>query len=185
MAISAGGWVEVKTAYSGWVGAIHVDQIINQSYDVFGCLFGVANHTGLRPPVPIRGLPVDLSLEATNYGLNHLEEGGALYETWITWLEAKNMDLDEVGVDGRAHYYKRGSDGSLIYQNTKARAPNTPEDLYPGLTWERNDMVYKIHTITRREILDTALGWQMLVDMMKALERNWIDTDIRLVMWFW
>jgi len=125
-------------------------------------------------------------LEATAYHRYFEEEdGGTLYQTWATWTELKHMDLNEVGVDERARRYKRAPDGSLVDQHEKGLAPNTPENLYPGLTWERQDTVYKIHTITRREIFDEATGWHMLFDMMKTLERNWKDTDIRLVIWFW
>jgi hypothetical protein len=187
MGIDAGGWIEVKAAREEerWVGVIRFDEPMIRHYDMFGCLFDVMNHTGLTAPAPKRGLPPHLSLEGKYYDLQMEHNGGAVYQSWITWQEIQNVDLDEVGLDHRAHQYKRDEDGNLIYQNHKSVAPNTPDHIYEGMTWEAQGSVYKIQTITRREIFNAAADWQTLFSMIRLLEEQYKPEDIRVVIWFW
>jgi hypothetical protein len=190
MSIYIGGWVEVKAKWkeNHWEGIIRVDEFLHGHYDMFGCLFDVANYTGLNAPAPKRGLPQDISLEGLFYNEEHEKEDGTdgtLWQSWITWAEIKAVDLDEVGVDRRAHKYKRAEDGLLVYQNSKSSAPNTPAEVYEGLTWEDNGTVYRIQTITRREFFEMSSDWQMLFDMMRILEKRYSSENIRLVAWFW
>lgn len=187
MSIYIGGWVEVKVEWKAnhWEGIIRVDELLHGHYDMFGCLFDVMNYTGLTAPAPKRGLPQDISIEGRQYDLDMEKQGGTLHQSWITWAEIKAVDLDEVGIDRRAHWYKRAEDGSLIYQNTKGSVRNTPAEVYEGLTWEDNGTVYRIQTITRREIFEMSADWQMLFDMMRILEKRYSAENIRLVAWFW
>jgi len=186
MSIYIGGWVEIHSGnrFDGWQAVIKIDWILRVNYDMFGCIFGVMNHTGLSAP-PLRGLPDNLSLEGLLYDENHNDSGGTLYQSWLTWAEIKALDLDEVGVDRRAHQYRRGENGELIYMNSKGMTAGTPEVVEVGMTWDGKDgVIHKIQSISRREIFEMSADWQILFEMLRQLEKKYSDDKIRLVVWF-
>lgn len=67
------GWVEIKGP-RGWVGVIRVGDIAGRNYDMFGCLFGIANYAHFRSLAHDRGLPADASNRVL-FALEQLADG--------------------------------------------------------------------------------------------------------------
>jgi len=76
MGIDMCGWVEIRNRFvqdshprrmlDGWDGVILIDHLVDRNLDMFGMLFGVGNFANLPPVVGVRGLPMDISKEASN-----------------------------------------------------------------------------------------------------------------------
>ncbi|MEU6868377.1 hypothetical protein ABZ924_34970 [Streptomyces sp. NPDC046876] len=108
------GFIECRVTYgtideedSSWDAAIDLSLLYNgNSYDAFGCLFGVRNYSGFRPLAEGRGLPPDVTEEVRGY----YEDDPYLYHSasWIGWEELAAVDWDEpnLPVDARVHEYR-------------------------------------------------------------------------------
>jgi len=91
------GWVEVRRHYEGvtpphdvqWHGVITISEIIQRNYDMFSCLFGMKPYAQFTSIAPNRGLPGDISEEASDDYLTWEEACG---ETWISWPEIQAVD---------------------------------------------------------------------------------------------
>jgi hypothetical protein len=185
MGTDINGWVEVLEINPGlrspyhkqWVGLVKADNIVRRNYDMFGSLFGVANHTHLSPVVANRGLPGDLSEEVIDTYVRCEEDSVA--PTWITWAEIKAIDWNEEAVDGRPHQYKLNHDGQWNYAGKSAGSIVGRTE---GDSWMVGETLYRIERIKRRDMLDAR--WQLLFDLMQRLAQEYGDEGIRLVVWF-
>jgi len=200
------GWVEIR-APSGWVGVIRVGDVAGRNYDMFGCLFGIANYAHFRPLAVDRELPTDASSRVL-FELEQVDDGLGIipHATWISWNEIATLDWDEGGEypDSRVHRYLRNEQGRWVYadkaiqhqdalvrmmEQTKAtissRGPQgeTTYAVWPeGAAWEFDDAVYKSEIIHRRDARDE--GWDLLFDLMRCLAQRYSDDGVRLVAWF-
>src|SRR4051794_40036201 len=77
----------VETYFGDWYGVIDVATLIAKNYDLFACLFGVANFANFRPLFPSRGLPADASATV----LESYEQGKDYFfgATWATLDELR------------------------------------------------------------------------------------------------
>ena len=188
MGVDIHGWIEVKAPIDEWRGVVKLDGIgPNQRYDLFGCLFGVMNLVNFRPIAPERGLPADLSHEATGELVRWSEEWGQepCWPTWITGSEIVAVDWDEESekADSRIHEYKRREDGELVFERKSVSRQDSPAArLKEGEILEVGDIVYKAEKIRRK---DTVSGnWQLLFKLMATLSDHYGQESVRMVVWF-
>jgi len=200
------GWVEIKGP-RGWVGVIRVGDIAGRNYDMFGCLFGIANYAHFRSLAHDRGLPADASNRVL-FALEQLADGLGITPraTWIAWREIATLDWDEAGEypDSRVHRYLRDERGrwayadksiphqvALVQMMEQSNPPISRRDphggtsytVWPeGAAWAFDDAIYKSETIRRRYAHDE--GWDLLFDLMRCLAGRYGDDGVRLVAWF-
>ena len=105
-----------------WWAVINAGILLDQSYAMYGSLFGIRNTTTFVPAAPSRGLPEDISEEVKGDAVG---EGFHSY-TWITWEELQAIDWDEVGlIYGAEQILRRdalGESGSLLLELMKPLA---------------------------------------------------------------
>jgi len=189
MGVDLRGWVEVKDTnkYGGiippvgqrWHGVVKANYLADRNLDLFGMLFGISNFTNLPPVVGVRGLPPDLSLASKQ----DYVAWETFAQTWITWQEFKAIDWDVDGIDGRPHMYERHGDGQLVYRGKAG--PREGDIIEEGRTWERGQYIYKVERISRRQIrMSLNKDWELLLDLMERLARDYGDEYVRLVAWF-
>jgi len=179
------GWVEVRRHYMGaippydvcWHGVVTIYQIIQRNYDMFSWLFGIEPYAQFIPIVPKRGLPGDISEEASDDYLTWEEACG---ETWISWPEFQAINWDEEALDRRPHEYSLDASGQLLY--TGKSAPRTSDIVAEGNTWQIGENVYKVERIARRKALSR--DWRLLFCLMETLATEYGNDAVRLAVWF-
>ena len=61
MGTDIAGWIEVNVSPEDneglWLAIVDLGLLLERSYDLFGCLFGVRNYARFRPLFADRGLP--------------------------------------------------------------------------------------------------------------------------------
>lgn len=207
MALDIAGWVEVRPAWLQkdtsdepwpWTGAIWVEGVVDQSYDTFGCLFGVQNFAHFRPLAADRGVPRALSEEAAR-DLTADAAGVALPgTTWMSWAELRDVDWEERGErpDSRLHQYARAADeswrlvGKAAWDHRISRrlglsitqALADPPEFAEGQEWEIDGIRYRAETLRRQDVLGP--GWVRLLRMMALLAEEHGGDGVRLVVWF-
>ncbi|MDE2589117.1 MAG: hypothetical protein KGL95_05580 [Patescibacteria group bacterium] len=193
------GWVECFDPTSvRWVGVVKLAPVIaERNSDVFAWLFGVRwnsdnpLHQDLPPVAAKRGLPADVSHEATRDYANTV----ALYPTeyfgasWVTLGEVQAIDweqpIEERITASRHGQYPFGTHywRSEFVQRHADLLPGPPDTLQPGMEWRVGDLDYRVEAMRRRDALDP--GWQVLFRVMDTLASRWNDASlVRLVVWF-
>jgi len=190
------GWVEYQLTGSSsdesmWYPVIRIGCLPSRNYDMFGCLFGVRNSAHFKPIAANRGTPSDVSYDARGELREIADAEPKLRDefhsySWIRWAEIKNIDWEEEAeaVDECVHEYRRTADGDLVYV-TKSRPTLSPEVwqvLQEEPVWEREEKVYKVEKMKRKDALDWE--WQLLFDMMKLLATSYGDEHVRMIVWF-
>ncbi|MDQ2799891.1 MAG: hypothetical protein M3Y13_09630 [Armatimonadota bacterium] len=185
MGIDIHGWVEVRRHYKGaipphdvqWHGVIAIYQIMQRNYDMFSCLFGIQPYAQFNPVAAGRGLPCDISEEASDDYLTWEEACG---ETWISWPEIQVIDWDEEALDRRPHEYSLDDSGQLLY--TGKSAPLASDIVVEGNTWQIGENVFKAERIARRKALSH--DWRLLFRLMETLAAEYGNDAVRLAVWF-
>lgn len=187
-----------------WVAAIDIDLLYGgRDYDAFGCLFGVRNYAGFRPPAERRGLPDDVSSGVRGEFAGWAGDGHS--PTWISWAELKRIDWSEPAerVDARIHEYRRTRDGWVMTGKcawsgrvaeviglSMRREPGRlvtyrSHDWPEGTEWpDGDDLRYRVGRMTRREAVPIDGEWQPLWTVMEALAALHGDENVRLTVWF-
>lgn len=103
MGVNIFGSVEFRNAaldegrdWKDWHAVINAGIVLDQSYTMFGSLFGVRNRTSFAPIAACRGLPDDVS----GVIRSDAEQEGNHSFTWITWDELQAVDWNETGLVG-------------------------------------------------------------------------------------
>lgn len=193
-----------------WFAFIDLSGFLGNSYDLFGCLFGVRNYAQFRPIAPFRGLPTDVS-QRVRHELEQREldptdlydeaEVGAYGYSWISWAEIKAIDWNEAGeaADTRLHRYRRAEDGSPLHEGQQRWWPEfarriTPDDtwgleatfnpkVWPvGQEWEIEGALYRAEKTQRMVCLDWSV--RRLFAVLAALAEFHGDEGVRMVVWF-
>lgn len=180
-----------------WYAATDLRSVyFSQSYDAFGCLFGVRNYAGFLPIAEGRGMPSDASDKTiAAFGL------GDFADTWLSWAEVKAIDWDEPAAlpDSRLSRYRREPDGSLTFIGKAAWTPGIAEvtglsvrdailgdRTWPeGTEWKVGDSVYRSERQRRRDAAGPNTDWKNVWALMESLAAEHGDTNVRLIVWFW
>jgi hypothetical protein len=200
MGIDISGWIEVRTVPSSpdpaWDAIVDSGMLLDRSYDLFGCLFGVANYAHFRPIAPLRGIP-DTAADRVMGEVQAWSSGG-LWPTWITLPEIHAMDLDEPALYADSRLWHEPLTATEPVRNgTKsfgASAVMAPIGMVeevglgvlpvwaPDLVWEERGMRLRTGILTRREVLTP--DWWRLVRIMDVLGEQFGPEHVRLVVWF-
>jgi hypothetical protein len=198
MGIDISGWIEgIPTGlYPRWQAVVDIDVLLDRNYDLFGCLFGVANYAHFRPLAPFRGVP-DM---ASTLVRTAVEQSGNLWTTWISLSEIQSMDLDEPALyaDSRLWHEPLTAtqpvrNGNKSFGGAVVMPPiGMVEEVglgaipiwEPDLVWEEPRMQLRLRTgiLTRREALTP--DWWTVVALMEALGEQFGPQHVRLVVWF-
>ncbi len=100
MSVDISGVIELRGAISAgspeeWIGIINLEQLVERNYGIFGALFGVRNSDGFIAAFPDRGLPLNLSREASTQF--ELAGEGAVRATWALWREIQAVNWEQIG----------------------------------------------------------------------------------------
>jgi hypothetical protein len=189
------GWVEIKMPWSEhWYEIIRVGLLLNRSYDIFGCLFGVRNYANFAPIAAHRGIPVDASEVVKQEAGNEYDHS----HSWITWAEIKQIDWEEPAElpDSRIHRYGRDEQGNLVLESKAswdrdfaaqvgysiAEGVSGTRTWPEGQEWEINGKIYRSERMKRGDVLGS--DWRTLFKMMEALAEQYGDDHVRLIVWF-
>ena len=180
MAVGINGWMELRHRPrfpERWVGAVKISSLVIGHYDMFSCLFGVPPYAPFEPIAAGRGLPKDLSEEASD---EYLTWEDAFGESWITWSEIERIDWSEEVLDGRPHEYRPDASGTLVYAGKSG--PREGDPLEEGRTWQRGETTYRVERVARRDVLNAP--WELLFRLMETLAQEYGGDSVRLVVWF-
>lgn len=179
------GYVEFRLL-DAWFEVVNVGVLIPKHYDLFGLLFGVANHANFSPLFPNRGLPVDCGAQVrADYEACPDEWFGA---TWASYEELASIDwdVDAEGLDDRIHEFT--SDGVGAGEFLGKRNPDSlPSEIREGVArlgeFRTGDRVYRRCRIRRAEAKEgTEFG--LLMSLMGTLSARFGDGCVRLVVYF-
>jgi hypothetical protein len=199
MGIDISGWIEgIPTGlYPRWQAIVDIDYLLDRHYDLFGCLFGVANYAHFRPLAPFRGLP-DMASDRVTEDLHRY--GGGHWPTWISLPEIQAIDLDEPALYADSRLWHESLTAAEPVRNeTKSFGGNVSmppigmvEEVglgaipiwEPDIVWEEPRMRLRLRTgiLTRREALTP--DWWTVVALMEALGEQFGPQHVRLVVWF-
>ncbi len=178
-----------------WRVAIELSEVYDErDYDAFGSLFGLKNHTGLKPLAADRGLPPNASNKAIRLcdGLEHY--------SWISWEEMNAIDWQEQGTepDKRLRAFKRDEEGNLELISAAAWNAEIAEVInfsleeaiegtvtWPiGAEWDLgNGLIYRALLRTRRDTICEE-NWKPVWDTMEELSDKYGDSHVRLLVGF-
>jgi hypothetical protein len=190
------GWVEIMLNPGGknksWSEVISVGVILQRSYDLFGCLFGVKNYAHFAPIAARRGIPAYPSF------LVREAVPKAVWPSYLTLIEAASINLDEYALyaDSRLNHCSRSDSGELTCHG---KAFWIPQDMPPDAMveedelgmlsiwhenreWEDGGRLYKSIKLQRRDALNR--DWWTLVALMEVLGKRFGQEHVRLVVWF-
>ncbi len=169
---------------SFWYAAINAGLFLIKNYDLFGCLFGVANMAGFRPLFAGRGLPTDSSDDI----LKAAASSSAFGHSWASLPELQAVDWTEEATrpDARIAEYEVGEDGSLTFLG-KADASSYSSEIAQAVS-QSGSAVFG-HRLFRREVLrrsDAIKGqdYATLLALMEVLGRRFGAENVRLVVYF-
>lgn len=148
---------------------------------MFNILFGITGYAQFTPIAPCRGLPPDISNEATE---DYAGWDDVFGETWISLSEIEAIDWDVRALDRRPHEYRRDASGQLVYtgKGIVRSMPRPYTELVEGETWQDGESVYRVEKMARRDALNA--DWQLLFRLMRALSEESDRDHVRLVVWF-
>ncbi|WP_030274085.1 hypothetical protein [Streptomyces sp. NRRL B-24484] len=165
-----------------WWPAVDLDLLYDgRCYDAFGCLFGVRNHAGFRPPAGGRGLPEDVTAEVRQaYGVWGRDAHGA---SWISWAELAAVDRDgpAEAVDARVEEYSLAPTRGWVCTGKSFRdTGGRPE----GAAWIQDSRLLRTVRMLRRDAVPTDGPWAPVRRVMSALTGVHGAVNVRLVVRF-
>ena len=188
MSTSIRGWIEIYLPeIEEWAAVTNISLLAKQSYNAYGCLFGVRNYSKFAPVAEERGVPIDASdvFKSETKGLEHHNS-----PSWITFNEIEAIDWDESVVDAYVHVYKRLENGEYATSSAAGYVPDTPFNRQVGDVWVvdgkdtrfyDNGELHKVERITRKDAL---YAFQVVFDIMAILAKQNGSENVRLVVWF-
>ncbi len=194
------GWVEILLNPDGknksWSEVISVGVLLQRSYDLFGCLFGVKNYAHFEPIAARRGIPDDASLAVQEQAAGF--PAMTLWPSYLTLIEATSINLDEYALyaDSRLNHCSRSDSGELTYHGKGFWIPqDMPPDAmveegelgmlpvwHENREWEERGRINKAIKLQRRDALNR--DWWVLVGLMEVLGKRFGQEYVRLVVWF-
>jgi hypothetical protein len=188
MSTSIRGWIEIYLpTISEWAAITDISLLVEQSYNAYGCLFGVRNHSDFVPIAAERGVPSDAS-DVVKKETANLEYYNS--QSWIRYSEIEAINWEESVVDAYVHVYKKLENGDYATSYSAGYVPNTPLNRQVGDIWHVNGndaKIYKngeLHKIERINRGDALRAFQVVFDMMAILAKQNRSENVRLVVWF-
>jgi hypothetical protein len=186
MATSIIALVEV-CEYDSWRAVLDAGALLEDNYDLFGCLFGVRNYANFRPLFADRGLPANCSETCRNY---IPEDDTDIYgRTWASYDELKHIDRDELATspDSRIHVYEIQPDGTEQFV-TKAGISREVEPHLSEIEAHGEarvvNRVFRNERLRRGEVLSESEGFEAVLRIMDVLAELRGHENVRLVACF-
>lgn len=178
------GFVEIRPypkRNNDWTGLFAIDYILSRNYDLFGLLFDVRNYSHFVPVAARRGLPEDVSEEAS-------EECGswgmaAHSKSYITYFEIKDIDWS-LETDEIADWISVYENEKLfsVFMDWSGLSRDEFRRLHMGEIIEKDGKIYKCEKTKYISAKDS--NWNNLVAIMRILADKFGMENVRLVVWF-
>lgn len=180
-----------KSSPEYWETVINVGNMLGRNYEMFGLLFGVRNYSGFNPIAPNRGFPkydkhqtsksqnrIETLREHDKYG----DDGHSV--SWITLEEINKIDWTKTSdVYGeRIHVYDSGDTETCSFTHSSELSDDDLKTLENNHELKKNNKTYRLEKTKYFDALSD--DWKALFDMMRALAKNDLPKNIRLVVWF-
>jgi hypothetical protein len=198
------GQLEVRRGNTGWEGRELEDEVLYQSYDFFGCFFGVRNCGDWEPLFPERGLPKDaaestrVKRDAAGWDWAHdsffacdelaaADTSRAAGDDPVRVEDAWRVDLFRVTDGGREVLEEENvsfyDDIGAVFAGADGEPdPGAGRVLCTDGVFRRGDQLWRCR---KRTVADVMADYSALFELLAEESVIHRPENVRVIVWFW